>query len=68
MDFTFESIMGFIRAKLFYDFRSTVLTVCFLLVMFFFFKLLKYNNEKPIVSLKYIVVVVVCGAVFLLMY
>ena len=68
MDLTFESVMGFIRANFFYDFRATILTVCFCFVIFFLYKLLKYDNEKPVKSLKYLTIVVVCGAVFMLIY
>ena len=54
MDFTFESIMAFIRANFFYDLRSSVVSICFLIGAFFFFKLLKDNGEKVAKSLKYI--------------
>lgn len=68
MELSFESIMGFIKANFFYDLRSTVLSVCFIFVLFYLFKLLKYDNEKPVKSLKYLTVVFVCGAVFMLIY
>ena len=68
MELSFENIMGFIKANFFYDLRSTVLTICLVFVLFYLFKLLKYDNEKPVKSLKYLTIGFVCGAVFMLIY
>ena len=68
MEISFESVMGFIKANFFYDFRATILTLCMLFVVFFVYKLLKYDNEKPVKSLRYLTFVVVFGAVFMLVY
>ena len=68
MDFTLESIFGYIRANFFYDLRSTVISSCFLLGIFFLFKLLKDNGEKVNKSLKYLTCVVLCFVVVFLLY
>ena len=68
MDFSFESILGFIKANFFYDLRAAVLTICFLFVVVYLYKVLKYNNDKPIKSLKYLTIIIVFGAVFMLVY
>ena len=68
MELTFENILGFIKANFFYDLRACVMTICFLLVMFYMYKLLKYDNEKPAKSLKFLTIVLVSGSVFMLIY
>jgi len=67
MELTLESIFGFIRANFFYDFRSSVISICFLLGMFFMMKLLKDNGEKVSKSFRFLTCLVLCfGIVFLL--
>ena len=68
MEFSFESILGFIKANFFYDFRASIITICVLVLVLYFFKLLKYDNEKPVKSLKYITVILVCCAVVAIIY
>ena len=68
MEFTFESVMAFIRANFFYDLRSSIVSICFLLGAFFMFKLLKDNGEKVNKSLKYLTCVVLCAGVVFLLY
>jgi hypothetical protein len=54
----FESVWGFIRANFFYDLRSSIISICFLLGAFFFMKLLKYDGEKVLKSMRYLSCVV----------
>ncbi|MBQ3213653.1 MAG: hypothetical protein IJB10_01400 [Clostridia bacterium] len=54
----FESMWGLIRANFFYDVRSTIVSICFLLGVFFFMKLLKYDGEKIFKSMRYLTCVV----------
>ena len=68
MDFNFASIMAFIRANFFYDLRSSIVSICFIIGAFFFFKLLKDNGEKLNKSLKYLTCVVLCAVVVFLLY
>lgn len=68
MEFTFESIIGFIRANFFYDFKSSIISLCVIIGAFFFFKLLKDNGEKVAKSLRYLTCVVVCIGVVMLLY
>lgn len=68
MEFTFESIMGFIRANFFYDLKSSIISFCVIIGAFFFFKLLKDNGEKVAKSLKYLTCVVICVGIVMLLY
>ena len=68
MDITFESILAFVRANFFYDLKSSVISICFIIGAFFFFKLLKDNGEKVNKSLKYLTCVILCAAVVYLLY
>lgn len=68
MELTFQSVIGFIKHNVLCDFRTALLSICIAFGLFFFFKLLKYDNSKPAVSLKYLTIVVLCGVIFMLMY
>lgn len=68
MDITFESILAFVRANFFYDLKSSVISICFIIGAFFFFKLLKDNGEKVNKSLKYLTCVILCAVVVYLLY
>ena len=68
MEFSFESIMGFIRANFFYDLKSSIVSLCVIIGGFFFYKLLKDKGDKVAKSLRYLTCVVVCFAVVMLLY
>ena len=68
MEFSFESIMGFIRANFFYDLKSSIISFCVIVGAFFFYKLLKDNGDKAAKSLRYLTCVVICFVVVMLLY
>ena len=64
----FTSLYNFIRNTFFYDFRSSIMSFAIIIGVFFFFKLLKYDGEKPIRSLQYLVTAVICFVTVYLLY
>ena len=51
----FDMMITFIHVHFFYDLRSSVISICVLLMIYFLNKLWKDKGEKPIESLKLLV-------------
>ena len=64
---TLQDLWGVIRANFFYDLRSSIISVCFLLGVFFLYKLLKYDGEKIFKSMRYLTCVAMFFSVVLLL-
>ena len=68
MDFSLDNLWGFIRTNFFYDFRSTIISICVIIGAFFFIKLLKDNGEKVVKSMRYLICIAICITVVVIMY
>ena len=68
MDFSLDNLWGFIRTNFFYDFRSTVISLCVIVAAFFFIRLLKDNGEKVVKSMRYLICIAICITVVMIKY
>lgn len=66
--FDIENVLAFIKANFFYDLKSSIISICLILAMFFLMRLLKDNGDKIYRSLKYLTCVVVFFGVVVLLY
>jgi len=65
MDY-FWTIFNFLKSNFFYDLRSSVISVSFLLLVYFLNKLLKDKGDKIIKTLKYLVETAMCFAILII--
>lgn len=65
---TLQNLWEVIRANFFYDLRSSIISVCFILGSFFLYKLLKDNGEKVYKSMRYLTCVAMFFSVAMLLY
>ena len=63
-----QNLWGFLRENFFYDLRSSIVSICFLLGSFFLYKLLKDNGEKIVKTTKYLTCVAMFFSAALLLY
>ena len=54
------SLWNYIRANCFYDLRSSVISICVIIGLYYFYKLLKDNGEKVYKSMRYLTCLSVC--------
>ena len=57
-----SSLWSYIRANCFYDLRSSIISICVIIGLYYFYKLLKDNGEKVNKSMRFLTCLCVCIA------
>lgn len=55
-----RSVFEFIRQRFFYDLESSITTISFVLLFYFFNKLAKDKGDKMLKTVEYLIEVVMC--------
>ena len=58
-----RNLWNFIRTNCFYDLKSSIISICIIIGIYYLFKLLKDNGEKVYKSMRYLTCLVMCFAV-----
>lgn len=56
----FYSLWNYIKVNCFYDLRSSIISICVIVGLYYFYKLLKDNGEKVYKSMRYLTCLSVC--------
>jgi len=65
MDY-FWIIVDYLKSNFFYDLRSSLISISFVLLLYFLNKLLKDKGEKILKTVKYLVETAMCFAILII--